>query len=68
VVIKTFLHSAKRVLMLAACTGAMLTIGITPVHAAKPPPQPLSCSISPDGGSTPAGAVITFTGTADGGA
>jgi hypothetical protein len=54
--------------MLAACTGAMLTIGITPVHAAKPPPQPLSCSISPDGGSTPAGAVITFTGTADGGA
>ena len=42
--------------------------GVAQVHAAKPPPEPLSCSISPDAGSTSAGAVITFSGTANGGA
>jgi len=43
-------------------------VATTNVQAAKPPPQPLSCTISPDAGSTEAGVAITFDGTADGGA
>ena len=39
-----------------------------PLYAAKPEPIPLECSVSPDAGSTAAGAAITFTGSADGGA
>ena len=50
------------------CVLAILLVAATGAQAAKPPPQPLSCNISPDAGSTSAGAAITFTGSANGGA
>ncbi len=37
-------------------------------YAAKPPPIPLSCSISPADGTATAGTGVTFNGSADGGA
>jgi len=59
-------------LLMAAQSGVLICMlaiaGIAQVHAAKPPPQPLSCDILPDPGSTPAGVAITFTGSANGGA
>jgi hypothetical protein len=58
----------KKTAVMATCTSALLVVSVAEVQAAKPPPAPLSCSISPDGGSTSAGAAITFTGSADGGA
>jgi len=59
-------------LFMAAQSSVLICIlaiaGIAQVQAAKPPPQPLSCTIAPDAGSTSAGVAITFTGSADGGA
>ena len=64
--LKTF---NKNVIPITAMSFAVATMLVANnVQAAKPPPVPLSCSISPDAGSTSAGAAITFTGTADGGA
>ena len=50
---------------LLLCTLAV--VGMQPVQAAKPPPTPLSCSISPADGSTGEGVAITFTGSTLGG-
>ena len=58
----------KRTAVMATCTSALLVVSVAEVQAAKPPPQPLSCDISPDPGSTSAGVAITFTGSANGGA
>lgn len=49
-------------------TGFLLMLASINLYAAKPPPTALSCSISPDGGTTTTGTSVTFTGSADGGA
>ena len=61
----------KRFLQRAAfftITASML-LALAPLEAgaAKPPPEPLSCSISPADGSTVAGVPITFVGDTQGG-
>jgi nitrite reductase (NO-forming)/hydroxylamine reductase len=43
-----------------------LATGPASVQAAKPPPTPLACSITPVDGSIAAGSVVTFSGSADG--
>ena len=48
-----------------ACMLAI--VGIAQVHAAKPPPEPLACSISPADGTATEGVPITFTGSTTGG-
>jgi hypothetical protein len=52
----------------AISASVLMSIGMADIQAAKPPPAPLSCSISPDGGSTSTGAAITFNGSTNGGA
>jgi len=66
--IKSFLKQfLQRAAFLTATTSMLLVIAPLEVEAAKPPPTPLSCSISPAGGSTAEGVPITFTGSTQGG-
>ena len=58
----------KQSMLMSVTVFFLLILASINLYAAKPPPIPLSCSIAPDAGSTAAGAAITFTGTADGGA
>ncbi|MCG6939356.1 MAG: Ig-like domain-containing protein [Gammaproteobacteria bacterium] len=58
----------KKTAVMAVCTSFLLVMTIGSVYAGKPPPQPLSCDISPDPGTTDEGVAITFTGSANGGA
>ncbi|RLA55249.1 MAG: hypothetical protein DRR04_14935, partial [Gammaproteobacteria bacterium] len=58
----------KKTAIAITCSSALLVIGVAEVQAAKPPPKPLSCTISPDAGTTAAGATIAFDASVDGGA
>ncbi len=58
----------KKTAVITANVSILLVIALVDVQAAKPIPQPLSCTISPDAGTTAAGTAITFNGSADGGA
>ena len=64
-----FGNSFKRpaVLALAACNCLLLAFAMSPANAAKPPATPLSCSISPDSGTTATGTPITFTASTQSG-
>jgi PKD repeat protein len=53
------------VLGLLLCTLAVF--GSQPVQAAKPPPTPLTCSISPVDGTASAGVPFMFSGSTQGG-
>ena len=55
-----------RAALITATASLFLLAGPVKVEAAKPPPEPLSCSISPADGSTAAGVPITFTGDTQG--
>jgi len=65
------LRFVKRYIRRAAVliAGVALLPLLVPIEAqaAKPPPAPLSCSISPANGSTTAGTAITFAGSTQGG-
>ncbi|RKZ67247.1 MAG: hypothetical protein DRQ44_05870, partial [Gammaproteobacteria bacterium] len=59
----------KNVIPVAAMSFAVATmVATTNVQAAKPPPKPLSCTISADAGTASAGVAITFDASVDGGA
>lgn len=62
--LKRFLEKTA---VIIAGVSILLTMGLVNVHAAKPPPTPLSCSISPADGAVTAGVPITFTATTQGG-
>jgi len=54
-------------LAFTACAAALLGMAGPAAQAAKPPSQPLSCSITPDNGSTTTGSPITFSASTQGG-
>ncbi len=62
--LKRFLQKA---VFLTTTTSMLLVLATVEVQAAKPPPDPLSCSISPADGSVAAGVPITFRGATQGG-
>jgi len=62
--LKRFMQHAT---MLIASTGLLLLVGPVEAMAGKPPPTPLSCSISPANGTTAADVPITFTSSTQGG-
>ena len=62
--IERFLHRAA---FFTVTASMLLALAPFEVEAAKPPPEPLSCSISPADGSTAVGVPITFTGSTQGG-
>ena len=65
---KSFLNRFIRyATVLIPATGMLLLVGPVDAQAAKPPPTPLSCSISPANGTTAADVPITFTGSTQGG-
>ena len=57
----------QRAAFLIATASLLLVVAPIEVEAAKPPPTPLSCSISPADGSTAAGVAIRFDGDTLGG-
>ena len=57
----------QRAAFLTVTASMLLALAPLEVGAAKPPPEPLSCSISPADGSTVAGVPITFAGDTQGG-
>ena len=66
--LKGFLkRSLQRAAVLTATASMLLVFAPVEVEAAKPPPTPLTCSISPPDGSTAEGVPITFTGSTQGG-
>ena len=58
------LYRAAFITVTASMLLALAPLG---VEAAKPPPEPLSCSILPADGSAAAGVPITFAGDTQGG-
>ncbi|MEN8264403.1 MAG: cytochrome D1 domain-containing protein [Nitrospirota bacterium] len=62
--LQRFLQKAA---VFSAIASMLLVIDVFEVQAAKPPPAPLSCSISPADGSTAAGVPIRFIGDTQGG-
>ena len=65
---KSFLERfLQKVAFLSVTTSILLVVCPLGVEAAKPPPEPLSCSISPADGSTVAGVPVTFAGNTQGG-
>jgi hypothetical protein len=65
--IMPFIQRLSTLTQTSALICMLAIAGITQVHAAKPPPTPLSCSISPDAGTTTTGTPITFTASTQGG-
>ena len=65
---KSFLkRSLQRAILLTATASVLLVFVPVAAKAAKPPPAPLSCNISPADGSTAAGVPIRFSGMTQGG-
>jgi len=61
------IHRLFTVAQSSVLIGMLAIAGIAQVHAAKPPPTPLSCSISPADGTATVNVPITFTGSTLGG-
>ncbi|MDB4575616.1 Ig-like domain-containing protein [bacterium] len=66
--LKRFLKQTAVLTAILTTASILMVIGLEDANAAKPPPQPLSCSISPSAGSTTTGVAITFSASVDGGA
>jgi hypothetical protein len=66
--LKQFLKQTAVISAILTAVSVLMVVGLVDAHAAKPPPQPLSCSISPQDGSTDTGQAINFSADVNGGA
>ena len=65
---KQFLKQTAVMTALLTTASVAMVLVMADANAAKPPPQPLSCTVSPQGGSTDTGQAINFSADVNGGA